>query len=60
MNEVQFAAGIKPKSAQIDAVIIRANGERQELGTIAYYSRNPLKMIYWRAKQFLKGVRHGK
>lgn len=36
------------KSSQIDAVVIRIDGSRQDLGTIAYYHRNPLRRLAWR------------
>lgn len=36
------------KSAQIEAVIIRADGTKVDLGTIAYYHKNPIKRFaYW-------------
>lgn len=33
------------KEAQIEAVIIRADGSREELGTVSYYHKNPLKRL---------------
>lgn len=56
MASLDFGAGVKPRSAEISAVVIRADGRREELGTIAYYHRNPLKMFFWRVKQFFKGA----
>jgi hypothetical protein len=44
------------KSAQIDAVIIRADGSRENLGTVAYYHKNPLKRLQFRIKELF---RHG-
>jgi hypothetical protein len=35
------------KQASIDAVVIRADGTRVDLGTIAYYHRNPLRRWAW-------------
>jgi len=44
------------KSAEIQAVIIRADGTVEELGTIAYYHRNPLKRFaFWLKKKFKRG-----
>ena len=44
------------KSAQIDAVIIRADGTADPLGTIAYYHRNPIKQfMYWLKKKLKRG-----
>lgn len=56
MSTMDFGAGVKPKAAEISAVVIRADGRREELGTVAYYHRNPLKMFIWRVKQFFKGA----
>jgi hypothetical protein len=44
------------ESAEIEAVIIRADGTRVNLGTIAYYHRNPLKrLIYWLKTRIKRG-----
>lgn len=43
------------KSQELRAVITRADGTVVDLGTIAYYSKNPLKMWWWKAKQWIKG-----
>ena len=59
MGNLKVVAGIKPRSAEISAVVIRADGRREELGTIAYYHRNPLRRFVWRVKQFFKGVYNG-
>ncbi len=36
------------REASIEAVIIRADGSREDLGVIAYYHRNPLRRLWWR------------
>lgn len=36
------------REASIDAVVIRADGTREELGTVAYWHRNPLRRLWWR------------
>jgi hypothetical protein len=44
------------KSAEIQAVIIRVDGSRVNLGTIAYYHRNPLKRLaFWLKKKLKRG-----
>lgn len=44
------------KSAEIQAVIIRADGTVQDLGTIAYYHVNPLKRFaFWLKKKLKRG-----
>jgi hypothetical protein len=36
------------KSCSVSAVVIRADGTRQDLGTIAQWHRNPLiRLIHW-------------
>jgi hypothetical protein len=36
--------------ASISAVIIRGDGTRETLGTIAYYHKNPLRRWWWQVK----------
>jgi len=36
------------RSAQIDVVVIRADGTREDLGTVSYHHRNPLRRLWWR------------
>jgi hypothetical protein len=44
------------KSAEIQAVVIRADGTTQDLGTIAYYHVNPLKRFaFWLKKKIKRG-----
>jgi len=42
------------KEASIEAVIIRADGTREVLGTVGYYHRNPIKRFIWKVKQWLR------
>lgn len=39
------------QQAQIDAVVIRADGSRENLGTIAYYHKNPMRRLAWRLRR---------
>lgn len=39
---MRFAASVKPRSASIEAVKIRADGTRVPLGLLCAYHRNPL------------------
>lgn len=41
------------KEASFSAVIIRADGTREELGEIAYYNKNPFKRLAWYIKKFI-------
>lgn len=34
----------------MDAVIIRADGTREDLGTVGYWHRNPIKRWGWNAR----------
>lgn len=34
-----------------EAVVIRADGTKEDLGLVAYYHRNPLRRWAWAAKQ---------
>ena len=47
--------GADVKQASIEAVVIRADGTRENLGTICYYHRNPLRRLAWRVAAFMKG-----
>jgi hypothetical protein len=37
----------RPREMSISAVVIRADGSRVDLGTVAYWHRNPLKRFWW-------------
>jgi len=41
------------KSSRISAVVIRADGTREELGTIAYWHRNPFKRLWFKLKKLI-------
>jgi hypothetical protein len=41
------------KSMEISARIVRADGSIEELGTIQYWHKNPIKRIIWRIKKWL-------
>lgn len=38
------------KQATIEAVVIRADGKREELGVISYWHKNPFKRLLWRLR----------
>lgn len=42
------------RSSEISAVIIRADGTREDLGVISYWHRNPLKRGWFKIKQLFK------
>jgi hypothetical protein len=48
----EHTATSQVKSASIEAVVIRADGTREDLGEISYWHRNPLRRFWWR-------LRHG-
>ena len=39
------------KSIEIEAVVIRADGTREVLGTVAYWHRNPLRRLAYRLRR---------
>jgi hypothetical protein len=41
------------KELQLVATIVRADGTVEELGTIDYWHKNPIKRIIWRIKKWL-------
>jgi hypothetical protein len=43
----------KVKQMEISAVITRADGTVENLGTIQYWHQNPLKRLLWRIKKWL-------
>ena len=43
----------KVKQMEISAIITRADGSVENLGTIQYWHQNPLKRILWRIKKWL-------
>ena len=43
----------KVKQMELSAIIIRADGTKEDLGTIQYWHKNPLKRIIWRIKKWL-------
>lgn len=45
------------KSVQLEAVVIRADGTREDLGVVSYWHRNPLRRLLARARG-IKGVIH--
>jgi hypothetical protein len=44
----------KIKEARLTAVVIRADGRVEDLGTIAYHHSNPLRQLIWRISCFIK------
>lgn len=41
------------KNVSVSATVIRADGRREERGVIAFWHRNPLKMLAWRYRWLL-------
>lgn len=46
MANIQAKGSVQ--EAGISAVVIRADGSREDLGRIAYYHRNPFRRLWWR------------
>jgi hypothetical protein len=47
------------KSAELSVVVIRANGDREDLGVVARYDRNPIKQMINKIKQLFKTFNKG-
>jgi len=43
----------KARSIEVTAIITRADGTVEHIGTVDYWHRNPIKRILWRIKQWL-------
>lgn len=52
---MDFYGNIKPKQAELSVVVTRADGTKEDLGVVAYYSRNPIKRLWWKVKKWQKG-----
>ena len=46
-------ANSQVKQMELSARIIRADGTIEDLGTIQYWHKNPLKRLLWRIKKWL-------
>lgn len=44
----------KTKETKLTAVVTRADGTVEHLGTIAYYHSNPFRRLLWNIRQFFK------
>lgn len=42
----------KAKESRLTAVVTRADGTIENLGTIAYYSKNPLRRLLWQLRKY--------
>jgi len=48
-----IASNAKVKQMEISARIVRADGTIEDLGTIQYWHKNPIKRLLWRIKKWL-------
>ena len=51
-----FSAAANARMVSMEAKIIRANGTVEDLGTIAYWHRNPLKRMAWSMGRFVRRI----
>jgi hypothetical protein len=51
----RFDVRVPARSAAIEAVITRADGTVEHLGTISYWHKNPLRVWAWRLSRALRG-----
>jgi hypothetical protein len=50
---MQFA-NVNAKEIKLEAIVIRADGTRENLGVIDYWHQNPLKRFVWKLKKLLE------
>jgi hypothetical protein len=50
-----LTAAANVRQATLQATIVRADGTRVSLGTIAFYHKNPLRRLMWRVGRWLRG-----
>jgi hypothetical protein len=48
------------QSVSVSARVIRADGRVEDLGTVAYWHRNPLKRWAWRLARWARGLSAGR
>ena len=53
MSNGVMKVGVPAKEASMKATIVRADGTRVELGTVAYWHKNPIKRLIWRIKRWV-------
>lgn len=46
----------KAREVSVTAVVIRADGTREDLGQIAYWHKNPLRRLAWNASKLFRRV----
>lgn len=51
---MSFLSTSKVKQVTVNAVVIRNNGKREDLGTVAYFHSNPLRRLWFALKQNLR------
>lgn len=55
-----IVTGVDAKKSSVEAVLIKADGTRVNLGQIAYWHKNPLMRGLWKIKQAIKGITNGR
>lgn len=50
---MSFRAEGNVREGSLTAVVTRADGTVEQLGVIAYYHKNPLRRLWWRAARRL-------
>ena len=50
--KASLSARSRAREVSLSAVVVRADGTREPLGTISYWHKNPLMRLLWRLKQW--------
>lgn len=53
---MNFTSKGQVRKVTVDAVVIRNDGTREDLGTVAYYHKNPLMRVWFAMKQNIKYI----
>jgi hypothetical protein len=48
-----FSNKSKIKESSMSAKVIRADGTVEDLGVVAYYNSNIIKMLFWKIKKLI-------
>lgn len=56
--KITSAARQKIRSVEMQAVVIRADGTREDRGTVAYWHSNPFKRLWFAVKQHFNSPRY--
>jgi len=51
---MEYLASNNAKEITLQAIIIRADGSKEDLGVVSYWNKNIFKILLWKAKKWLR------